>query len=194
MSPVPTPGVEARRGRLILVVGPSGAGKDSLIAWCRARLPDDAAIVFPRRVITRAVADLSEDHDAVPETAFGQMAANGDFALHWRAHGLGYGVPASIAGDLAAGRNVVVNVSRAVLDEARRRFAPVTVALVKVPAGILAERLRRRSRETEDDIAGRLARAGAYDVSGPDVVTLDNSGSIDAAGSVLAAIIATGPP
>jgi ribose 1,5-bisphosphokinase len=189
VNAVATPGAETRRGRLIPVVGPSGAGKDSLIAWCRDRFAGDPTVVFPRRIITRAVADLSEDHATVSESAYAEMAANGHFALHWRAHGLGYGIPASIAGNLAAGRNVVVNVSRAILDEARRRFPPVCVVSVTVPPEVLAERLRRRSRETEEDITGRLARAGAYEVTGPDVVPLDNSGSLDAAGARLAAII-----
>jgi len=185
-------GDPATRGRLVLVVGPSGAGKDSLIAWCRERLARDAPVVFPRRVITRAMTDASEDHAAVSETDYAAMAANGAFAFHWRAHGLGYGIPASIATDLAEGRSVVVNVSRAVLDEARRRFPPIAIVAVTVPAEVLAVRLRRRNREASDDIAGRLARAGAYEVTGPDVVALDNSGSIDAAGERLAAIITTG--
>jgi phosphonate metabolism protein PhnN/1,5-bisphosphokinase (PRPP-forming) len=182
----------AERGRLILVVGPSGAGKDSLIAWCRVRLAGNPSVVFPRRVITREMTDGSEDHVTVSEAAYGEMAANGGFALHWRAHGLGYGIPASIASDLAAGRSVVVNVSRAVLDEARRRFPQVTVVSVTVPPAVLAERLHRRSRESAEDITGRLARAGAYDVTGPDVVALDNSGSIGTAGAALATIIAKG--
>ena len=157
--------------------------------------PAIASVVFPRRVITRAV---DRRHARIttpsrkPPTA--KWSGTAHFALHWRAHGLGYGIPASIAADLAAGRNVVVNVSRAVLDEARRRFPPVTVVSVTVPPEILAERLRRRNREAEDDIAGRLARAGAYGVAGPDVVALDNSGSIAAAGAVLAAIIADRSP
>jgi len=182
-----------RRGMLILVVGPSGAGKDSLIAWCRARFAGDTAVVFPRRVITRSVTDGSEEHDTASDRDYEDRIAAGAFALHWRAHGLGYGIPASIAGDLEAGRNVVVNVSRAVLDEARRRFPPVTIVLVTVPPGLLADRLRHRRRETADDIAGRLARSTAYDVAGPDVVALDNSGSIEVAGAALAAIVARSP-
>jgi phosphonate metabolism protein PhnN/1,5-bisphosphokinase (PRPP-forming) len=178
---------------LVLVVGPSGAGKDSLIAWCRARFAGDASVVFPRRVITRSVTDGSEDHDTASDREYEARIAAGAFALHWRAHGLGYGIPASIAGDLGAGRNVVVNVSRAVLDDARRRFPPVTVVSVTVPPGLLADRLRHRRRETADDIAGRLARGGAYDVAGPDVVPLDNSGSIEVAGTALAAIVARSP-
>jgi phosphonate metabolism protein PhnN/1,5-bisphosphokinase (PRPP-forming) len=172
------------------VVGPSGAGKDSLIAWCKAQFAGDPSVVFPRRAITRAVADGSEDHDTVSEAVYGEMAANGHFALHWRAHGLGYGLPVSIAADLAAGRNVIANVSRAVLDQARREFPPVAVVSVTVPADILAARLRRRNREAAEDITGRLARADAYDVTGPDVVVLDNSGPIHASGARLAAIIA----
>jgi ribose 1,5-bisphosphokinase len=190
VSAVPSAVAGARRGRLILVVGPSGAGKDSLIAWCKAHFAGDPGVVFPRRAITRE-SDGSEDHDTLSEAAFGAAIAAGAFALHWRAHGLGYGIPAGILDDLVDGRSVVINVSRAILDEARLRFPPVAVISVTVPPDVLAERLRRRSRESAADIAARIARAGAYDVTGPDVVALDNSGTIDAAGAALAAIIAS---
>jgi phosphonate metabolism protein PhnN/1,5-bisphosphokinase (PRPP-forming) len=178
------------RGTLVLIVGPSGVGKDSLIAWCRDRLAGDPSVVFPIRAVTRAGDDVFEPHETVSEAVFAGRVAAGGFALHWRAHGLGYGIPASIAADLAAGRSVVVNVSRAVLDEARRGFPPMTIVSVNVPPAVLAERLHRRNREAAVDVTGRLARAGAYDVSGPDVVALDNSGTIPAAGTRLAAIIA----
>ena len=180
----------ARRGTLFLVVGPSGAGKDSVIAWCRARFAGDGSIVFPRRAVTRRLTDATEDHDTLSEDAYAARVAEAGFALHWRAHGLGYGIPASIAGDLAAGRSVVVNVSRAVGAEARRRFAPVTIVSVTVPADLLAARLRHRRRESEAEIAARLARGAACDVTGGDVVALDNSGSIEVAGAALAALIA----
>ncbi|MCB1503090.1 MAG: phosphonate metabolism protein/1,5-bisphosphokinase (PRPP-forming) PhnN [Bauldia sp.] len=183
-----------QRGRLILVVGPSGAGKDSLISWCKARLAGDPAVIFPRRVITRADGDDSEAHEAVDEAGFAARLARGDFALHWRAHGLAYGIPRSVADDLAEGRTVVANVSRAVIAEARDRLAPVTVVTVTAPAALLAERLRRRDREATEAIAARLDRAAAYAVSGPDVVVLDNSGSLDAGGMALMGIIRGGRP
>ena len=179
-----------RRGTLVLVVGPSGAGKDSLIAWCRMRLAAEPTVVFPRRVITRVPDGGSEDHDTASEAAFEAAVGRGDFALHWRAHGLGYGIPAGIAEDLAAGRHVVVNVSRAVLDEARRKFQPVRVVVVTAPAEVLAERLRRRGREETGDIAARLARAAAYAPSGPDVVVVENAGSLDSAGAKMLALLA----
>jgi len=189
---VSTPVGGGRRGRLILVVGPSGAGKDSLISRCKAQLAGDAAVTFPRRVITRTDGDDSEVHEAVDEAQFAARLARGDFALHWRAHGLSYGLPSTIADDLAAGRTVIANVSRAVIAEARDRYPPVTVVAVTAPPAVLAERLKRRNREEAGDIAGRLARAAAYSVDGPDVVTLDNSGSLDAGVAALLEIIRGG--
>ena len=82
----------------------------------------------------------------------------GEFALSWRAHGLQYGVPADITLDLAQGRRVVANVSRAVVAEAAERF-PVVVVEVTAPAEVLAARLAARGREDAGDVARRLSRA-----------------------------------
>jgi ribose 1,5-bisphosphokinase len=191
---VSTPVGGARRGRLILVVGPSGAGKDSLISWCKTRLAGDPTVVFPRRVITRADGDDTEAHETVDEAQFAARLARADFALHWRAHGLAYGIPRSVADELAAGRTVVANVSRAVIAEARDKLPPVTVVTVTAPPAVLAARLRARDRETADAIAARLDRAAAYTVDGPDVVALDNSGSLDAGGAALMRTIRDGRP
>ncbi len=177
-------------GTLVLVVGPSGAGKDSLIAYCRERLAGSGRVVFPRRVITREDGGDTEDHETVSEDTFHRMVSEGAFALHWRAHGLGYGIPASIAADLAAGRAVLVNVSRSVIAEARRRFPPVLVASVTAPVEILAERLARRGRESPERIRFRLERSGSYSVAGDDVLVLDNSGPIERSGEALIAAIA----
>jgi ribose 1,5-bisphosphokinase len=68
----------------------------------------------------------------------------------------------------------------------------VRVAVVTAPPEVLAERLRRRNREDVGDIAARLARAAAYAPAGPDVVVIDNGGSLDAAGALLAAVATTG--
>lgn len=165
-------------GRLVLVTGPSGVGKDSLLDGARAALRDRNDIVFPRRVITRA-ADLGgEDHQALSEVEFAAMAARGAFALAWPAHGLHYGIPVSIDADLAAGRQVVVNVSRGVIDQARAKYANLLVLAVTASPDMLRRRLESRGRESAADIAGRLARAAAFRLDGPEVVQLSNDGAL----------------
>ena len=176
------------RGVLHLVVGPSGAGKDALIDALRAERPD---LHVPVRVVTRAADAGGETHEAADPEAFAARAAEGGFALSWEAHGLRYGVPAEMADRLAEGRHVLVNVSRAVIEDARARFAPLRVLRVDAPAEIRARRLAGRGRESEPEIAARLARRVQKPVEGPDVVAIDNSGPIGRA--VEAALAALAP-
>jgi ribose 1,5-bisphosphokinase len=167
-------------GCLVLVVGPSGVGKDTLLGFARTRLADRLDIVFPRRVITRP-AEPTEDHEAVDDVSF----AARDFALSWYAHGLNYGVPRTIETDLAVHRRVVVNVSRGVLDTARRLY-PTRVIAITAPLPVLAARLARRGRESVDDVARRLARADAPVTADE---TIANDGSIEAGGQALLRLI-----
>lgn len=162
------------RGTLHLVVGPSGVGKDTLIEAARRARPD---LVVPRRVITRPADAGGEIHSAMTPEAFRHAAEEGAFALWWRAHGLGYGIPAEMADALTAGRHVLVNVSRTVIDEARARFAPLRVLLITAPAEILACRLAGRGRESRAEIAERMARAPFSAPRGSDVTVIDNGGS-----------------
>ena len=155
---------------LVLVVGPSGAGKDTLLDGARAALPNAR---FVRRFITRPAEAGGEDHEPVSEVEFAQRA----FALRWRAHGLCYGIPADIAGDLARGGVVIVNVSRAVVAEAASRF-PAHVIEVTAPPELLAARLSARGRETAADVTSRLARSVALPDNVP-VTRVMNDGSVD---------------
>jgi phosphonate metabolism protein PhnN/1,5-bisphosphokinase (PRPP-forming) len=168
-------------GRLIAVVGPSGAGKDRLIAAARERLAGDGRIVFPRRVITRPVVPGDENHIAMSPDDFAAAEAAGRFALSWQAHGAAYGIEADIAGLLRAGHRVVINLSRGLIGETRRRFAPLRVVYVHAPPAILAARLTARGRETPEQIARRLARASLAPPVGEDVITIENSGSLEPA-------------
>jgi phosphonate metabolism protein PhnN/1,5-bisphosphokinase (PRPP-forming) len=166
------------RGTLFLVVGPSGAGKDTLIRAARAALGDDASIVFARRVITRRAADPNEDFEAVRRAEFAARAAAGGFMLCWRAHGTDYGIPKGYADDLAAGRHVVASVSRAVIEEAARSFAPVRVIEVTASPDVLARRLAGRGREDAAAIAERLRRQVKLP-SGVPTVRIVNDGALD---------------
>src|SRR5690348_10716953 len=144
-------------GRLILVVGPSGAGKDTLLGLAKSACSEDRNVTFPRRVVTRE-ASVAEDNEALSPDAFREALARGDFALHWEAHGHLYGLRHAIDDDIRAGRTVVINVSRTVIDAARQAYADVTVVLITAPPDVLAERIAMRARRSDGQSAQRLNR------------------------------------
>jgi phosphonate metabolism protein PhnN/1,5-bisphosphokinase (PRPP-forming) len=155
---------------LICVVGPSGAGKDTLLDAARIALADDPRFHFVRRVITRPAAAGGEAHEAVTKAQF----AKRDFALQWQAHGLSYGIPAAAINDIPIS---VASISRTVIADAASRF-PLRVIEVTAPPEILAERLASRRRESPADIAERLARS----VPLPPSIAVDtvvNDGSLE---------------
>jgi ribose 1,5-bisphosphokinase len=176
-----------RPGRFIGVVGPSGAGKDTIIAGAKDALTKDPTVIFPRRVITRGT-DESEQHDSVDETEFERRRGNGEFALHWQAHGLYYGIPRSTDDAIRAGHTVICNISRGVVAAARTRYACVTVFQITAPAEALAQRLAGRARDSDGPLSARIERNQAYLDFTADV-TIDNSGSADAAVRQLLAAI-----
>ena len=166
-------------GRLVLVAGPSGVGKDSLLDGAKEALAGDPGYLFLRRYITRPAAAGGEDHNEISETAFEERRAAGDFPLWWDAHGLRYGLP-DFSGELMAGRTVIANVSRGVIGEARRKFGAVTAIHVTAPADKLRQRLLARGRETGAEIERRLGRAAAPGPAGPGVIEFSNEGPLDA--------------
>ncbi|MEM9062445.1 MAG: phosphonate metabolism protein/1,5-bisphosphokinase (PRPP-forming) PhnN [Pseudomonadota bacterium] len=164
-----TPGV------FIAVVGPSGAGKDTLI---RAAMAGSQDLVLARRVITRPPAPDTEDFDSVDEQEFARRRDAGAFALHWHAHGLSYGIPIGVDRDLAKGVSVIANLSRSMINAGRARFDRFRAIVVTAPVPVLAERLALRGRETAEDIAERLERARYTPPVGDDVIAVDNGGDL----------------
>jgi phosphonate metabolism protein PhnN/1,5-bisphosphokinase (PRPP-forming) len=153
-------GARQMAGRLVTVVGASGAGKDTLLGAARAALAGDPRFVFARRAITRPAeppAPGTEDHRPMTEAAFIAEREAGRFALHWQAHGLHYGIPRAVEAELSAGRVVVANLSRAILPEVPVHYR-LRVLLVTAPAEVLAARLAARGRESMAEIALRLRR------------------------------------
>jgi ribose 1,5-bisphosphokinase len=164
-------------GRLVLVVGPSGAGKDTLLGLAKAACLDDGNIVFPRRVITRE-ASASEDNDEVSAGAFLEALARNEFSIHWEAHGHCYALPRAIDDDVRAGRTVVANVSRTVVAAMRSGYADVVVVSITAPPNVLAERLAMRARSSDGRIEHRLHRTLEDAAAAPDV-TIVNTGSAE---------------
>jgi len=162
-------------GRLILVVGPSGAGKDTLLGLAKAACADDPNIVFPRRVITRQ-ASASEDNEEVSASTFEAALARDEYAIHWQAHGHCYALSRAIDDELRTGHAVVANVSRTVITAMRRAYADVVVVSITAPPNVLAERLAMRGRSSDGRIEHRLGRT--VEEAAPDL-TIVNTGSAE---------------
>jgi ribose 1,5-bisphosphokinase len=169
--------LELGPGALALIVGPSGAGKDALLAAARTKLVGDPRFAFPARIVTRPQ-HSAENHGSMTEAEFATAMRRGDFALTWQAHGLHYGIPASIDRAIIDGRIVVVNGSRTISGALRLRYARSSLILIDCPPEIRATRLALRGRETVAAMQARLTRRiPAFDAEGVDI-RIDNSGAL----------------
>jgi ribose 1,5-bisphosphokinase len=143
-------------GRVFAVVGPSGVGKDTLLAGAVAARPQ---LHLARRTISRPEAAGGEAFEGVTAEEFDFLNQAGVFALQWPAHGLRYGIRKTEFAGLAQGTDVLFNGSRVALAEALQVFADLTILRISAPSKVLAERLAARGRETASEIEARLARA-----------------------------------
>ncbi|WP_295074421.1 phosphonate metabolism protein/1,5-bisphosphokinase (PRPP-forming) PhnN [Tabrizicola sp.] len=168
---------------IFAIVGPSGAGKDTLIRGALAARP---GLRLVRRVITRPTEAGGEDFEGVTPEEFANRTTHGDFALTWQAHGLSYGIPkAQVTGP----GDVIFNGSRAALPEAARVFPGLRVILVSAPDLILAARLAARGRETAEDIRERLSRAAFVMPEGITFQTVVNDASPEIGTARLLAVL-----
>lgn len=162
-------------GRLIGVVGPSGAGKDTVMHALAGAAPRFGLV---QRVITRPPEAGGENHVAVSAAEFDRRVAAGAFCLHWAAHGLRYGIPQQVEDELARGRDMLVNLSRGVLGRADSRFAGFVALNITAGPETRAARLAKRGRETAAQIRARLDRMPAEIPPGIAVITVANDGEL----------------
>ncbi|MAI21864.1 MAG: phosphonate metabolism protein/1,5-bisphosphokinase (PRPP-forming) PhnN [Rhodospirillaceae bacterium] len=148
--------MHTRPGCLIAVVGPSGAGKDSLLNGAREQLPH---VHFMRRIITRAHNAGGEDHIELTKDAFTAQITAGKMLFHWQAHDLDYGISIDAASLVRNGNSVVFNGSRAALKAQCAAWPDMKIIWVAANRETLAERLIARGREAPDIIQARLARS-----------------------------------
>jgi phosphonate metabolism protein PhnN/1,5-bisphosphokinase (PRPP-forming) len=176
-------------GAWIFICGPSGVGKDSVIASAQQTMRERKDIIFSRRLVTRP-AQTGSDHDPVNETDFLGLMSTGRLSWHWKAHGFYYGIALRYTADVQAGRLVVVNGSRAHVHQ----LAPsATVRVVHITADPvhLAARLKLRGRDADSAVAQRLARNSLFDGLKAECL-IANDSSVAVAGQQLADYL-TGP-
>ncbi|RWX76617.1 phosphonate metabolism protein/1,5-bisphosphokinase (PRPP-forming) PhnN [Neorhizobium lilium] len=173
------------KGCMVAVVGPSGAGKDTLLAHAARFFEDREDMIFVRRIITRDPAAGGEVHDGVTESEFEMLKAAGRFAVCWEAHGLRYGIPVETRDAVDKGRLVIANGSRSALGLFRQAFPSLVVINVTARPEVLAYRLEARGRESRQDILQRLQRSALGVTGDYRVVTIDNSGSIEQSGAAM---------
>ncbi len=161
--------------RLIWLMGPSGAGKDSLLAALRQR--EHPQLLVAHRYITRPASAGSENHIALSVNEFFTREEQHLFSLSWHANEFYYAIGAEIDLWLQAGFDVVVNGSRGHLPQAQAQYGEMLMPVyVQVSPAILRQRLEQRGRENAVEINARLQRAARYQPG--QCLTLNNDGSL----------------
>jgi ribose 1,5-bisphosphokinase len=148
--------------QLIYTIGPSGAGKDSVLTWLNQVLSPRSAVHFARRVIDRPVISNGEEHESLSTEDFVAQRDQQEFALHWSANRHLYGVRNTELESLKCGKWVFVNGSRGYLESALAQFPSMVVLHITAPRNVLESRLLARNRESAEQIAERLCRSETF--------------------------------
>ncbi len=175
--------------RLIYVVGPSGAGKDSVLSWLREHTPASAPVYWARRTINRSASNDPRDeaHESVASPDFERLVGDAAFAMQWEANTHQYGIRQSELRYLNDPMfSVMVNGSRAHLPIAAHDYPGLTVLHITADAAVLRERLQRRGRESAEAIEARLKRNIDFSVpNGCTLIEINNTTTLEMAGQQL---------
>ncbi|MFC5301730.1 guanylate kinase [Azospira restricta] len=153
--------MSASRGHLYIVAAPSGAGKTTLV---RMLLENDPGIRLSISYTTRPPRPGEADgreYNFVDMETFRDMVARGDF-LEWaEVHGNCYGTSRPwIAAEMAAGRDVLLEIDWQGAQQVRRQFPEAIGVFVLPPSlAVLRQRLTGRGTDSNEVIARRLAAA-----------------------------------
>jgi guanylate kinase len=151
-----------RRGLLLILSSPSGAGKTTLsrmlMAW-------DPTMRFSVSATTRAArpgeADGREYHFRSP-AEFEAMVQSGDMLEHAQVFGHSYGSPrAPVLAAMEAGIDTVFDIDWQGGQQIKQAMRGDVVSIFILPPSIAAldQRLRSRGQDSEEVIAGRMAKS-----------------------------------
>jgi guanylate kinase len=151
-----------RRGLMLVLSSPSGAGKTTL---SRRLLADDAGIAMSVSVTTRSPRQGETegvDYYFVSPSMFEQMAAGDGFLEHALVFGNRYGTPREpVQLALARGQDVLFDIDWQGTQQLRQRAGDDLVSIFVLPPSHeeLERRLRARAQDAEDVVQARMTKA-----------------------------------
>jgi guanylate kinase len=150
-----------RRGRLIVVSGPSGAGKDTLIRAALDAIPELALIASATTREPREGEVDGRDHVFLSREEFERWIEE-DRLLEWAQYsGNLYGTPQqSVEELLENGRSVILRIELQGARQVKERRPDAVMVFVRAPS--LEEtrrRLESRATETSESVESRMATA-----------------------------------
>ena len=155
--------------KIILIVGASGVGKDSLIKEAKKDLKKE--FNFVKRYITRKP-DKNEKNYFLENCAFELLKDNDFFISSWEAHENFYG----ISKNSIKNRLNIISISRSKISDFEKNFKNVYVINITLNKEELKNRLIKRGRETLEEIQKRLDRS--YDkIEAKNLINFENDKS-----------------
>jgi guanylate kinase len=156
------PGVIARRGLMLVLSSPSGAGKTTL---SRKLLAADPAVELSVSVTTRKQRPgevEGRDYHFIDATRFDAMVAQGELLEFAQVFGHRYGTPrAPVEAALARGRDVLFDIDWQGTQQLREKANRDLVSIFVLPPSIpdLERRLHARAQDSDEVIHARMAKA-----------------------------------
>jgi guanylate kinase len=150
-----------RRGTLVVVSAPSGAGKTTLCHEVRSLVPELYYSVSHTTRAPRPGETEGTDFFFVSEGQFTAMRARDEFAEWAQVHGHHYGTPAkALESALSRGLDVLLDIDTHGARQLRQRYPEAVSVFIMAPSmAELEARLRERKSDSAGDIARRLSRA-----------------------------------
>ena len=152
----------SRRGMMLVLSSPSGAGKTSI---SRRLLAEETGIVMSVSATTRPPRPGEvdgKDYYFYDQETFARMVANNEFLEHATVFDNSYGTPKKPVWDaLDSGQDVLFDVdwqgTRKLRESAREHL--VSVFILPPSVDELENRLKGRGQDSDEVVAGRMARA-----------------------------------